>query len=123
VSIVCSDRLVRSSADKAAQEPGIGGQPSALFGLKMRSAELPKDGVRDRSSSHSPRTAGSGCLKMTVGSARVRLTFLNQFAASISSAICRIACTLFQFLAVPVTFNSFSTEDHGSFDFPTPFGK
>ena len=42
---------------------------------------------------------------------------------SISSAIFNIALTLFQFLAVPLTFSNFSTCDHGSLDLPAPSGK
>ena len=42
---------------------------------------------------------------------------------SISWAISSMACTLFQFRAVPVTLSSLSTADQGSFDRPAPFGK
>ncbi len=42
---------------------------------------------------------------------------------SISSAIASMLVTLFKFLAVPVTFSSLSTCDHGSFDLPAPSGK
>lgn len=44
-------------------------------------------------------------------------------SASISSAISSMALTLFQLRAVPVTFSTFSTADHGSLDLPDPFGK
>jgi hypothetical protein len=33
-----------------------------------------------------------------------------------------MAMTLFQFRAVPVTLNNFSTFDHGSLDLPAPSG-
>lgn len=47
----------------------------------------------------------------------------RQPAASISSAIASILTALFRLRAVPVVLSSFSTEDHGSFVFPMPFGK
>lgn len=48
---------------------------------------------------------------------------LVQFAPSISSAMASILVTLFRLRAVPGVFSSFSTADHGSFEFPTPLRK
>lgn len=89
--------------------------------------------LRSLSSRTRPRKMGAGWRDRRRGASvpetprarrqRPRPTRNSQPAASISFAISNMFVTLFQLRAVPVTLNNLSTEDHGSFDLPAPFGK